>query len=383
MAKDLNRNQAMSDSENTVVGVYDNYADAKRAADALASAGFSWDNVQLNPEADSVSAQDVSAQRDAEEKESGIGGFFSRLFGTDDEQEHHDVYSESVRRGHTVLTVTASSQDEVDRASDIMAQYNAVDIDERVSHWRTQGWSGYDSSAPRYTEDEIARDRSSYASTGFGNNSNEAHIPVVEENIEIGKRQVERGGVRVFTRIRETPVNESVNLREEHVKVERRPVNKKATQADMAAFKEGSIEMREHAEEAVVGKSARIVEEVVVGKETTERTENISDTVRRTDVEIEQLGASDGASRMTGDDSEFRTHWQSNFGSSGGRYEDYAPAYSYGSSMANNDRYRNAQWDDVEPQLRTDWEASHPESQWDKVKDAVRFGTQSRQTRRP
>jgi uncharacterized protein (TIGR02271 family) len=100
-------------------------------------------------------------------------------------------------------------------------------------------------------------------------------IPVVQEDLKVGKREVQRGGVRVFSRVVETPVNESVNLREEHVSVERRPVDQPISTADSTAFKEQSIEMREKAEEAVVQKSARVVEEVVVGKETSQRQENI------------------------------------------------------------------------------------------------------------
>lgn len=134
------------------------------------------------------------------------------------------------------------------------------------------------------------------------------------------------------------------------------------------------MELRESSEEAVVSKSARVVEEVVIGKEVSSHTENVKDTLRRTDVDVEQLGASGTGGRI--DDDDFRSHWQSNFGSSGGRYEDYASAYSFGSSMEGNERYRNRNWEEVEPQLRNDWESNHPESTWDKVKDAVRYGKQ-------
>ena len=50
----------------------------------------------------------------------------------------------------------------------------------------------------------------------------------------------------------------------------------------------GVFEVRETAEEAVISKTARVVEEVVVGKEITESTEQVSDTVRRTDIEVER-----------------------------------------------------------------------------------------------
>jgi stress response protein YsnF len=52
---------------------------------------------------------------------------------------------------------------------------------------------------------------------------------------------------------------------------------------------EVSFEVRDTAEEAVVAKDARVVEEVAVGKEASDRTETISDSVRRTDVDVETV----------------------------------------------------------------------------------------------
>jgi hypothetical protein len=125
-----------------------------------------------------------------------------------------------------------------------------------------------------------------------------------------------------------------------------------------------------------------VVEEVVVGKEVTQETANIDDSVRRTDVEVEQLGADTSRTgdyadtRATADDADFRKHWQTAYGQSGGRYEDYDAAYRYGSTMAGTEGYQNYRWEDVEPQMRSDWESRHPESTWDKVKDAVRYGAE-------
>lgn len=368
------------DTGNAVVGVYDNYADAQGAVQALESEGFARSSIHLTPESDvDMPTQDATTASGDTQRSGGIGGFFRSLFGMDEHKEHHDVYAESVRRGSYVLTVDADSEDEADRVSEIMSRFNAIDIDERSNYWKQQGWKGYDASAPRYTNDEIQKERSSFAQArGTASGMQEqSRIPVVEEELKVGKRQVQRGGVRVFQRMRETPVHESVQLREERVKVERRPVDKEASEADLAAFKEGSVELRESAEEAVVSKTARVVEEVIVGKEVSERTEQIDDTVRRTDVEVEQLGASDTArTGSTTMDDEFRRHWQSTYGSSGGRYDDYDAAYRYGSTMAGSDRFKNYQWNDVEPQLRQDWESNHPESTWDKVKDAVRYGAE-------
>jgi uncharacterized protein (TIGR02271 family) len=124
---------------------------------------------------------------------------------------------------------------------------------------------------------------------GVAKDSGEFVVPVVEEQINIAKQQVQGGGVRVTTSVSETPVNEQVTLHEEHVNVERRPVDQVVDPSRIDQLREGTFEVREMAEQAVVNKQARVVEEVVINKEANERTENIQDTVRRTDVNVEQL----------------------------------------------------------------------------------------------
>jgi uncharacterized protein (TIGR02271 family) len=121
----------------------------------------------------------------------------------------------------------------------------------------------------------------------LGSRSDTEVIPVAEEELRIGKRDVSHGRVRVRSYVVETPVSETVALREENVHVERRPVDRAATSADEVLFQDRTIEMEERAEEAVVAKEARVREELVINKEVGERTETVSDTVRRTEVDIE------------------------------------------------------------------------------------------------
>ncbi len=118
-------------------------------------------------------------------------------------------------------------------------------------------------------------------------NEGETVIPIIEEQLNVGKRTVESGGARVSTTVTEKPVTETVNLREENVTVERRPVDRAVENAP-AAFREGTIEVTEMAEVPVVSKEARVVEEVVVGKNVTEHTETVSDTVKRTEVSVDE-----------------------------------------------------------------------------------------------
>ena len=137
---------------------------------------------------------------------------------------------------------------------------------------------------PRYCSNR-ARPRRCTATTA--DTDGEQAIPIVEESLVVGKREVNRGGARVRSYVTEVPVHEQVRLRDEKINVQRRAVDRPLTDAD-DAFRERTIDVTATGKEAVVGKTARVVEEVVVSKTAGERVEEINDTVRRTDVEIDE-----------------------------------------------------------------------------------------------
>ena len=199
----------------------------------------------------------------------------------------------------------------------------------------------------------------------------EAAIPVVEEELAVGKRSVETGGVRVSKEVREVPVEEQVHLHEERVTVDRRPVDRPVDASDMRAFENETIEMREMAEEAVVEKRARVVEEVVIGKESTDRTERISDTIRKTDVRVEPLVAGTSMrSDFASIEPACRTHFQKNFADSGWDYDSgYSHAYRYGYDLSGSGR----DWSSLEPEVRSNWETKN-KGTWERFKDAIRHG---------
>ncbi len=376
---------------NTVVAIFDEYGQAQQAMNALFNEGFTHSDVKLSPAEENPQMREQFLRSLPISTAGGSGGsgdFFVPLFGTDQHSDDAGVYSEAVRRGSYMLSVDAGDQDEADRAADIMQRYNAIDLDQRAAQWRSTGWTAYQSDAPLYTADQIRQERAGYTSTttvaGTGSTEQATKpsaaaageaIPVVEEQLQVGKHAVQRDGVRIYRHVTETPVQESVQLKEERVTVERTPVNEPASAADIEAFKEGTVEVRETVEEPVVAKTARVVEEVNVGKEVTEHTEIVSDTVRRTDVEVEQLGAgSTGAAATALSDDAFRQHWQSAYGSGGGKYEDYAQAYRYGANLAGNKQYQGYRWDELEPKVRSDWESTYAGSPWERTKQAVRYG---------
>jgi uncharacterized protein (TIGR02271 family) len=116
--------------------------------------------------------------------------------------------------------------------------------------------------------------------------SHEEVIRVAEEELRIGKRDVSHGRVRVRSYVVETPVQEQVGLREEHVRVERRPADRPVSDEENL-FRERTVEADERAEEAMIAKQARVKEELVVKKDVGQRTETVSDKVRRTEVEVD------------------------------------------------------------------------------------------------
>lgn len=114
-------------------------------------------------------------------------------------------------------------------------------------------------------------------------------IPIIEEKMEVGKREVNTGGVRLKSRVVQENVEENINLRSEHVHVEQTPVNRPATAADLEAFKEGTIEMKEYAEIPVVSKEAFVTGEVSLAKEVQEINQTVEGTIRKTEVETENF----------------------------------------------------------------------------------------------
>ncbi len=164
----------------------------------------------------------------------------------------------------------------------------AVDVDMDTD--RPAAYTGLDRTAAYADTDRTT----AYADADHTAGTTEARddditIPVMAEEIRVGKRQVEGGGVRVNTRVEEVPVEKQVTLRDEEIDVHRQKVDRPASEADINTLQEGTFEIREHDEQPVVDKQARVVEEVVVDKDVTERTEQIQDTVRRSDVDVEQL----------------------------------------------------------------------------------------------
>ena len=325
----------------TVIGLFDEPRQAQQVVHALVDDGFRREDIRTLTRQEEASVGTLSAH--------GVP------------EAEAQAYAEAVRRGGAVVLVDAAD-DRANRAVAIMERSPAVDRETRT---------GADAARER------GRAGAREVETG------DVKVPVVEEELHVGTRQVQRGGVRLYTRVTERPVEETVRLRDETVHVERHPVDRPATEADVAAAKEGTIEVTETDEEAVIAKQARVVEEVVVRKDVQEHTETVRDTVRRTEVEVEPVGAEHAREARGFDayDADFRGHYTTSLASRGHPYERWSPGYRYGYELASDRRYAGRDWAALEPEARRGWEAQQ-KGTWEEFKDTVRYAWEKVRGRR-
>lgn len=241
----------------TVVGLFSSVAQAEQVKQALVAGDYS---AKVIANGSGVATGETEGEGIGQK----ISNFFHGLTGGD--EDVHDHYATGVNTGGALVGVTVED-DEASDVADLLKQHGAREV---------QGKS-------------VGEAQAAHAAPQAIDTTGQTAIPIVEEELQVGKREVDRGGVRVYSHVVETPVTADVTLRDEQIRVERRPVNRAATAADFNMGQGSVIELTATGEEAVVGKTARVVEEVLVGKQSTSHTEAIRDSVRKTEVEVEQI----------------------------------------------------------------------------------------------
>jgi len=332
----------------TVIAMYGDAQTASAVVNDLAKAGLSRSDIMVMT---NQSGSGLGSVTDASSQ------VLTKLGAS---QEQARMYVEGVNQGNSLVIAKVSDQ-ETSRVQSIMERYGILDVE----HGRQQSMGE--------TSRTSGTGRTGQSSKRAKNNADDT-IEVIEEEIQVGKRAVETGGVRVQSYVHEVPVEEEVRLREEHVEVERRPVDRPATAADLENLGEKTIEVREMQEKPVVSKEARVVEEVRINKTVEENTATVRDTVRKTEVEVAPMAGQRTANVSGYDtyDAGFRKNWQSNYANSGMTYERYQPAYRYGYSLANDQRYRGRNWNEIESDVRRDWESQN-QGPWENFKDSIRY----------
>nr|WP_298720558.1 YsnF/AvaK domain-containing protein [uncultured Steroidobacter sp.] len=258
----------------TITAIYDSEPEAQQARQQLLSHGLADDDVRI------VSHQLSSTRVGSDSGEDK--GMWESIKDFFVGHEDRPAYSEGLRRGGCLLTARVTDE-RSDEAIAVLESTNAVDLDQRTEQWRSEGWSGESSelSGTDRTSPGMAASPSTEDTMG-----EEQSIPVAEERLRVGKREVDRGGVRVRSYVVEEPVREDLSLREERVEIEQRPTQG-AAEATGDVFREQTIEVSERGEEPVVAKDAVVTGEVVVRKTAEEHTETVEDTVRHTEVDVD------------------------------------------------------------------------------------------------
>lgn len=261
----------------TIVAVFDTTAHAQTAISDLIAHGIPASSIEHYAQADEAAGTNT-ASPDVETHQHK--GLWAWLTGEPEvTPQHHALYDQTIQAGGTVVTVISDGSN-VDKIYDVLEKHAPVDLDERHSQYSASGAYGA-TEASLATPGLAAPVAPAVAATG----ANEEVLSLSEETLAVGKRAVDRGTTRVRRYVVERPVEEQIRLRDETVSVFRRPVTSGAT-VGADAFTDRVIVMKETDEEAVVAKSAHVVEEVVLQKSVEERVETVRDTLRREEVEI-------------------------------------------------------------------------------------------------
>jgi uncharacterized protein (TIGR02271 family) len=316
--------------DNQIVALYDSRAHADAAREKLLAAGVDSASVQVMDKG----ADEMAGGVDYEAGNQGLWGSIKSLF-MPDEDAH--AYSHAVGAGHAMVVVTPNAKSDRNHIIQTLEGTNPLDFDAKLEEWRQSG----DNYTPASTTTSGMADTTGAAAApgampmastsatggaatagvaaagavtsgaatmgtatprapmtgapkaaapmagGTARAGDSETIKVMEERLRVGKREVAGGAVRVRSYVVERPVEEQVRLHEERVSVERHPVDRAVTGAEASAFQERTIEARATSEEAVIGKEARVVEEIGIRKEASDRTETVRDTVRSTKVDVE------------------------------------------------------------------------------------------------
>ena len=315
--------------DNQIVALYNTDAEAQAARDKLVASGVDSSAVQVMAR----DADRMAGGVDYDKGDQGLWGSIKSLFMPDDEAH---AYNHAVDKGHAMVVVTPARTANRHQIIDVLESTDPIDFDAKLEEWRQAGYdygnenkslrtetatgleTGTGTALGAVTEAASTAGRSGSEASTMNTGMNTAvaasdstlpttgttgaiaggamamgavpadaeTIKVMEERLRVGKREVAQGGVRVRSYVVERPIEEQVRLHEERIEVERRPVDRAATAAD-AAFTDRTLEASATSEEAVINKEARVVEEIELHKDVAERTETVKDTVRKTEVEVE------------------------------------------------------------------------------------------------
>ena len=253
----------------TVVGLFNNRNQAQTAIRELTQRGFIPENIDI------VNNKGSNSNAHSEEViiTESVGNFLQSLFSS--EKRNDNAYANVAANTDCIVTIHVDDHERAREVAFVLDKNGAIDIDSETS---IQG-----------SENIAQTNHNANTSSNNTHLQNTTNIPVIEERLQIDKQVVETGGMRVKSRIIEKPIEENVRLRNQFVIVNRRSVDREVTDDDLSNFREGEIEFLELAEVPVIAKKSRVVEEVEIGRQVSEHEETVQETLRRTNVQVEEI----------------------------------------------------------------------------------------------
>jgi hypothetical protein len=201
--------------DSTIVPAFRDNSDAQAAAQELQSQGINRDDIYIQS---GQANRSVSSGTGKTQHHGGIIGWFKSIF-SDEHDSDRTSYEKALGDGHVLLRVDAR-EDQLDSVADVLDRHSPIDVHQEAGN------------AQAYAAANAAgAGTASTAAAGTGS-AQPRSIPVVEEDLQVGKRRILRGGVRVYSRVVEKPVEERVNLQDDRVRVDRQRVNRAATDTD-------------------------------------------------------------------------------------------------------------------------------------------------------
>jgi len=308
-----------------LVAIYPTVEEARRVSERLLAQGLTAADVRLTDATNSTSGG--YAEREPHQQPQHERGFFDWLFASDVPEYDRDRYTSYLNENRAAVSVRVPDQSWHDRVIAIMEEFNPIDIEEdghtvsqaSYATGATDGATSVPNAGMTTARTDLgttagmttARTNVETTRTGMGTadmgatartgmtREREEVIPVVKEELEVGKRVTERR-TRVRSYVIERPVEEQVNLRDERVEIEHRPISRTG---NLSMPQDRDIEVVERHEEPVVEKRVTGNEEIVVRKEVVEHPETVRGTVRETKVEVDKEPATTaaGTTRTTTD----------------------------------------------------------------------------------
>jgi uncharacterized protein (TIGR02271 family) len=367
----------------TVIGLFDRAEEAKRAYSALISEGYARADLDIltNDDRDDVPKLD--------RMHSWVP------------QPDLDVYLNGVRDGGTIVTANVGDS-AVARAASILGSFDMVNISSRANDLSRKTSTAGAADTGRTTMGRAADAGRSAAGTAADASrgvmprqtpvppkmmpterglsdpvGNDNVLEVVEEDLSVGKEAIERGRMRIYNVVTEREVEQDIALKDETIRVQRRPVGR-SIEVNDDLFKPRSFEMVEIDEIANVKKTARVIEEVTLGKDVVDKIQTIKEKLRHQDVKVEEIPAARPYESYQND---FRGFYDKQLAKSGVSYDSLTPAFRFGHNLATREPFRSSPWTTVEGDARRIWEEKNPGT-WDQNKPVVKYAWEAVRTAR-